>query len=274
MMVGAAPGAMRRVLRAFSTAAIIAGLALIADAVLAVVWQEPLTALVTESRQDGLAADLRRLERAGPTPAELAALVRLPRASERVAFLARSLQHRAAPGQAIGRIRIPRIGIDFVLVNGSGPDDLRRGPGLYDGRPFPGDRGTVAIAGHRTWFQAPFRHIDRLRAGDAVQVDMPYARLTYIVEGHDVVSPRELGVLRRMLYDRLVLSACHPLGSAARRWVVFARLQVTVVTDKVATAGLPRRLSSHPQLTLTPARSASDTGYEPQRTTAARGGAQ
>jgi sortase A len=262
---------VRRLVRTLSTIAIIVGLALMADAVLAVVWQEPLTALVTDARQHGLAADLRELERSAPTPAELAALSRLPRTSERVAFLARSLQRRAKRGQAVGRIRIARMGIDFVLVNGAGPADLERGPGLYDGRPFPGDRGTVAIAGHRTWFRAPFRHIDRLRAGDLVHVDMPYARLTYVVERHAVVGPRALGVLRRMLYDRLVLSACHPVHSAARRWVVFARLRDAVLTQRV-TATLPRRLSSRPQLKLTGSPSASDTGRK-ATTNLARGGA-
>jgi sortase A len=264
---------MRRALRTLSTIGMVSGLALLADALLTVVWQEPLTALVTKSRQHSLAADLRGLMAAGPTQAELAALARMPHESQRIAFLARSLQHRARQGQAVGRIRIPRMGIDFVLVKGTDSDDLRRGPGLYGDRPFPGDRGTVAIAGHRTWFQAPFRHIDRLRAGDAVRLDMPYAALTYTVEGHEVVSPRELGVLRRMLYDRLVLSACHPVNSARKRWVVFARLDRAVATPEAAPSPRSQSASNSRRPQLTPARSATDTSRESNHTGAARGGA-
>jgi sortase A len=262
-----------RALRALSTIGIVGGFALLADALVTIAWQEPITAIMTKSRQDRLSADLRRLVHAGPTRAELAALARLPRESERIAFLARSLQARAQRGQAVGRIRIPRMGIDFVLVKGSRSDDLRRGPGLYSGRPFPGDRGTVAIAGHRSWFQAPFRRIDWLRAGDAVRIEMPYATFTYVVEGHDVVRPQELGVLRRMLYDRLVLSACHPLNSAAKRWVVFARLDRAVPAEQVAAAAGKGRVSNSRRADLTPPRSASDTDRESNSRRPAQGGA-
>ena len=53
---------------------------------------------------------------------------------------------------------------------------------------------------------------------------MPYGRFTYEVERTDIVPPTAVEVVRRVSYDRLVLSACHPLYSAAERIVVFARL--------------------------------------------------
>jgi sortase A len=84
--------------------------------------------------------------------------------------------------------------------------------------------GTVGIAGHRTTYGAPFRHVDRLRRGDKVEVDMPYGRFTYEVQRTRIVPPTAIWVTDRVSYDRLVLSACHPLYSAAKRIVVFARL--------------------------------------------------
>ena len=218
----------RRALRALSTVLVATGALMLADAVLTVLWQEPVTALMAHRRQDDLAADLHALEAAGPTAIELEALSQLRSDRRRVAFLARSLKRRAADGDAIARLRIPRIGADDIVVEGTNPDDLRHGPGSYDDAPLPGAPGTAAIAGHRTTYGAPFRHIDELRAGDEITLELPYATFTYRVQGSKIVRPSDLAVLRRTGYDRLVLSACHPLFSAAKRIVVFARLARTV----------------------------------------------
>jgi sortase A len=120
---------------------------------------------------------------------------------------------------------MPSIGVAEVFVEGTDTDDLRRGPGHYPATPLPGQRGTVAIAGHRTTYGAPFHDVDDLRRGDRVELDMPYGRFTYRVERTRIVPPTATEVTDRVAYDRLVLSACHPLYSAARRIVVFARLE-------------------------------------------------
>jgi sortase A len=214
----------RRLLRRLSTVLLVAGGLILLDAALTLLWQEPLTALQATLRQDALRGDLRRLEAAGPTRIEAAALAGLGGDRRRIAFLARSLQRRTAAGDAVGRIAIPRIGASFVVVKGSAPADLRKGPGTYDQTGLPGVPGTTAIAGHRTTYLAPFRHIDQLRPGDPITIEMPYATFTYRVEGTRIVAADALWILRRARYDRLVLSACHPLFSAAQRIVVFARL--------------------------------------------------
>ena len=124
----------------------------------------------------------------------------------------------------MGKILIDRIGLASVVVEGTEAGDLRAGPGHYPGTPLPGQRGTVAIAGHRTTYGAPFRRINRVRPGDEVDVVMPYGRFTYRVERTRIVPPTAIWVTQRVSYDRLILSACHPLYSAAKRIVVFARL--------------------------------------------------
>jgi sortase A len=128
----------------------------------------------------------------------------------------------------MGRIVIPAIGVSDVFVQGTGSADLRKGPGHYPATPLPGERGTVAIAGHRTTYGAPFRSVDKLHAGDRIELRMPYARFTYRVERTKIVPPTELSVTDRVAHDRLVLSACHPLYSAAQRIIVFARLDSSV----------------------------------------------
>jgi sortase A len=215
----------RRAVRALSSVLILAGLLLVADAIATVTWQEPLTAWLSSRTQHRLSQDFNRLQtQDAPSPRENLALARLAGERRRIAFLARRLDRRTKPGQAVARLRMPRIGETAVVVKGSAPEDLREGPGLYDGTTFPGAPGTTAIAGHRTTYGAPFRHIDGLRRGDDIILELPYATFTYRVEGTRIVKPSDIGVVRRVGYDRLVLSACHPLFSAAKRIVVFARL--------------------------------------------------
>jgi sortase A len=214
----------RRLLRGASTVLIVAGVLMLVDAGLTVTWQEPVTALIAKLRQHQLGNDLDELEATRPTPTERRALSHLRTDRQRVAFLARSLRRRLEPGEAAGRIRIRKIDASFVIVKGTDPASLRKGPGIYDHTPFPGARGTTGIAGHRTTYLAPFRHIDRLGSGDDIEIDMPYATLHYRVERRQIVTPNSVWIIRRVAYDRLVLSACHPLYSAAKRIVVFARL--------------------------------------------------
>jgi len=214
----------KRTLRSLSTILIISGVLMLADAGLTLVWQEPVSAVYAKILQGGLGDDLRELELAKPSRLDLAALRKLATEKRRMAFLARRLRSDLDRGAAAGRLRIDRIKANYVLVNGTDPASLRKGPAIYDDVPFPGAPGTTAIAGHRTTYGAPFRRIDKVRKGDEVVVEMRYGTFTYEVEKTQIVKPTALEVIRRVSYDRLVLSACHPLYSAARRIIVFARL--------------------------------------------------
>lgn len=215
---------MRRWLRSLSTILILAGLLLVADAVLTVVWQEPTTALYSRYEQRRLDSSLDDLVAERPPVVERRALAGLESPARKLAFAARSLDRRSREGKAVGRLRMPRIDLSTVVVAGTDAGSLRKGPGHYPDTPLPGARGTVGVAGHRTTYGAPFRRIDKLRKGDRVIVDMPYGRFEYSVERTRIVPPTAVWVTDRVSYDRLILSACHPLYSAAQRIVVFARL--------------------------------------------------
>jgi len=222
---------MRALLRALSTVLIVAGVLLLIDAGLTLAWQEPVSAFLAQRNQNRLAGQLRALQAAPPTGLERRALSVLHDPRQRLAFLARNLRRHSHDGAAVGRIRIPRIGANFVLVDGTSHDDLTKGPGIYEQTSFPGVPGTTAIAGHRTTYLAPFRHIDQLGRGDPIVVEMPYGRFTYAVQRHIIVDPSAVWIIRRNSehgpdthYDRLVLSACNPLYSAAQRIIVIARL--------------------------------------------------
>lgn len=219
---------MRRALRALSTVLIVAGTLLLADAGLTLAWQEPISAIYARITQNKLSGQLHDLERAQPTLVERRALSHLGGKRRKMAFLARRLKARVKEGGAVGRIKLPTIGASYVVVQGTGTADLRKGPGHYPDTPLPGEHGTVAVAGHRTTYLAPFRHINDLKPGDHAILEMPYGRFTYVIEGTRIVEPSDFSVIKRVGYDRLVLTACHPLYSASKRIVAFARLVSSV----------------------------------------------
>jgi sortase A len=202
----------------------VGGLALL-DGAITLLWQEPISALIAKIHQGELSSDLSRIEQAAPSTAEVHALAGLATERRRISFLAGVTEHQASNGSAVGRIVIPRIGASFVVVKGTDTGDLESGPGIYSATSFPGRTRTTAIAGHRTTYLAPFRHIDSLHRGDLIHLNMPYAHFTYTVVAHRVVPPTDFqAAVANVGYARLVLSACTPLFSAAKRLLVYGRL--------------------------------------------------
>ncbi len=221
--VGALP--LRRLVRDISSVLMISGLLLVLDAGLTLVWQEPVTAVIGLIQRSQIDNQYLTYRTAPLTTVQHHALVALPSLQDRIAFLSRQEQHAVATGDAIGRITIPKIGAGYTVVQGTDTSSLEKGPGHYPATAFPGLGQTVAIAGHRTTYLAPFRHIDALRPGDRIMLTMPYGQFTYVVQYTKIVAPTALWVTRDVGYERLVLSACNPLYSAAQRIIVFARLK-------------------------------------------------
>jgi sortase A len=211
-----------------------AGALAVGDAVATVVWQEPVSALWAAREQHALQSDLQKLDEQYATPptatpqdqsgatAQQQAAPETPR--DRARALASTLDRRTTAGKPLGELRISRIDAKYVVVQGTRASSLSKGPGHYAGTALPGQPGTVGIAGHRTTYGAPFRHIDALRRGDAITLTMPYGRYVYRVTQTRIVKPSDASSLRATGTDRLTLTACHPLYSAAKRIVVIATL--------------------------------------------------
>jgi sortase A len=230
----------RRGLRFLPALMITTGVLLSADAVLTVAWQEPLTALWASHQQDRLSSRLDRIQGQFALPAQPARRAAPDRAAQaraaRVAMAraARRLGARAHDGDPVGRLTIPAIGKKLVVLQGTQAGDLSRGPGHYDGTALPGQTGTFGVAGHRTTYAAPFRKLDELRKGDRIIARMPYGRFTYRVQRTQIVSPQTTSVLRPVAGQRIVLTACHPLYSAAKRIVVTATLAQATPISRAA----------------------------------------
>jgi sortase A len=212
----------RRPLRILGTVLMAAGALTLVWVVVVWQWQDPFTALYTHWKQHQLAGQYAKRV-AGYHGDELSG-TSLAAERRAIAAEARRYRHASHRGQAIGRIRIPRMGIDMILVNGTDHETLKKGPGR-DLRSFmPGENRLVYVAGHRTTYLAPFSHIDQLRKGDPVTIEVPYATFVYRVSGTRIVKATDLSVLRSPRHERLELQACHPRFFATHRYIAYAQL--------------------------------------------------
>jgi sortase A len=212
---------MRGRVHLLGTLLAVAGALTLGWALLVWQWQDPFTALYTTWKQHQLATQYDKRARSftttisGPT-------VKAERAS--IAREAKLYRISSKRGQVIGRLRVPRMGINMLLVNGTDHDTLKKGPGR-DGRTFmPGENRLVYIAGHRTTYLAPFSHIDRLRRGDRVTIEVPYGTFVYAVTRHRIVKSTDLSVLRSPRHELVELQACHPRFFASHRYIAYAKL--------------------------------------------------
>ena len=176
----------------------------------------------------------------------------------------------AAPeGDGVAIIKIPKLGVEKVVVEGVGVDDLKKGPGHYPGTPQPGQPGNAAIAGHRTTYGAPFFRLNELNPGDTIFVTTHQGQFQYQVHDVHVVAPTDTSVLKPTSDNRLTLTTCNPRFSATQRLVLVASLQGPASAPPVTapTTGNPTTPSTLPGDTAA-APSAGLSGQSKARTPA------
>jgi len=214
---------MRRFARISGIALAVIGALTLAWVVIVWQWQDPFTGLYTRWEQHKLAQQLQH-EFATQPGVHFVGHESLTTEARAIEQAAARLRHTAAVGQAIGRIVIPSLGLNMVLVNGTDEASLRKGPGR-DLRSFmPGQGRLVYIAGHRTTFLAPFSHIDAIQPGDRIKLEMPYGSFVYRAFRHVIVPADDLAVLRSPRHEQLALHACHPRFFATHRYIVYGHL--------------------------------------------------
>lgn len=157
------------------------------------------------------------------------------------------LDRRIGIGDGLTLLRIPKLGLKVLVVQGTTPAALRAGAGHYLNTPLPGEAGNVGIAGHRTTFGRPFNRLDEMRPGDVVTLETPFATYTYrampAFGGHDnpfVVAPTDFSVVSQGSGHLLTLTTCNPKGSASQRLVLRLTLtgtQLKATRPKAAASG-------------------------------------
>jgi sortase A len=214
---------LRRFARITGTLLAIAGVAVLVWVVVVWRWQDPFTALYTTWRQHQLSDSYKQKAEAYQAP-PVKPGTSLAATTAQVRAQARRYRLNAKRGEGIGRIRVPRLGLNMVFVEGTDDASLRKGPGRDRRTYMPGEGQLVYIAGHRTTYLAPFAHIERLKPGDPVTLDVPYGTFTYRVFKHRIVLANDLSVLRSHGHEVVELQACHPRFFASHRYIAYARL--------------------------------------------------
>jgi len=171
-----------------------------------------------------------------------------PETTETSSTVAAPAVRRTPTGEAVAIIRIPKIGLEKAVVEGTSVEALKKGPGHYPTTPMPGEPGNAAIAGHRTTYGAPFYRLDELSPGDRIEVTTKQGEFVYRVRETRIVKPSQNEVLAPTEDNRLTLTTCNPRFSAAQRMIVIAALTdepveplppVTVPPEEPADVGEP-----------------------------------
>jgi len=212
---------VHRLTRILGSLLIAAGVLTLAWVIVVWRWQDPFTAVYTHVQQTRLSHTYERRAatfRPHLTRGNLASIER------QVAAEARAYRRRLHRGDPIGRLRIGRIGLKMIVVQGTDHDSLKKGPGHYLSSGLPGEGHLIYVAGHRTTYLAPFASIDSIRAGDYIRFELPYGTFVYRVIRHYVVADGQVSVLQDHGTELLRLQACHPRFFATHRYLVDARL--------------------------------------------------
>ncbi len=212
-----------RIRHAVGTLLLVVGVGILAWTFVVWQWNDPFTSLYTRWEQRELASSYERVARDYRPVRVIPAAAPPKDQAAGVAKNARRFRSGAGVGAPIGRLVVPRLGLDMVMVNGTDSSTLKRGPGRDERTFMPGEGKLVYIAGHRTTYLAPLSAIDTMRPGDSITLKMPYGTFEYRVTGHSIVDAHDLSVLRSKGDEVVALQACHPRFFASQRYIVWAK---------------------------------------------------
>jgi sortase A len=218
---------IRRIVRGIGKTLISVGVLIL----LFVVYQLWGTGLTHDREQKALRSQFAR-QLAAPAAAEPA-----PSTTPGTGVTSTTVAVKLSEGDAAAVIEIPKIGLDEVIVEGVGVEELKKGVGHYPDTKMPGEKGNAALAGHRTTYGHPFNKLDDLVAGDEISVTTRAGTFRYLVAEKKVVTPETVEVLDNTRDNRLTLTTCHPKYRAESRLLVVALLQGPPVNEPVVPAG-------------------------------------
>lgn len=126
------------------------------------------------------------------------------------------------PGSPAALMRIPAIDVDLVVVEGAGPEELKKGPGRHEDSALPGEGGVITVSGHRFTYGAPFRKIHRLRIGDPIWLTTGSGEFLYTVGSIRSAGPSETAGPQKGETESLVLTTSDASPTGDKKLVVTA----------------------------------------------------
>jgi len=129
-------------------------------------------------------------------------------------------------GEVWGTIKIPSINVEALLYHGDSLDLLKKGIGHYSSSYFPGEGGTVILAGHNS--DSHFKNIPSLKASSKVIIEAEYGTFTYEVTTNKIVLAEEIeNIPITSDEEYLIFYTCYPtdtIGYKQERYIVYAKL--------------------------------------------------
>ena len=126
-------------------------------------------------------------------------------------------------GDGIARIEIPKIQVNWIVVEGVTVEALKKGPGHFPGTAYPGDKGNTVISGHRATYGEPFARMNEVVVGDSIKLTTLRGAFDYTVIEKKIVKPTDLSVVQDFQDERLTLTTCEPRYGSKLRMIVVAK---------------------------------------------------
>lgn len=127
-------------------------------------------------------------------------------------------------GDTVGLLTIPQINAELAIVEGTDPNDLKKGVGHYKGSLFPGDNGQIVLSGHR---DTVFRRLGELKVGDRFEMQMPNGSFQYELTQTKIVDADDRTIITLQdTKEELIVITCYPfrfVGNAPQRYIIYAK---------------------------------------------------
>jgi sortase A len=124
----------------------------------------------------------------------------------------------------VGRLIVPRLSIDQIILADASGESLAFGPGQLSGSMRPGEPGTLVVSGHR---DTHFQFLQQLQEDDLIYIERPTGhRTSYTVQELTVVNSRYTRLTNHAGSEALILTTCFPFDAIVPggplRYVVMA----------------------------------------------------
>jgi sortase A len=127
-------------------------------------------------------------------------------------------------GDTVGLLKIPKIEAELAIVEGTDPNDLKKGVGHYKGSYFPAENGQIVLSGHR---DTVFRRLGELDPGDLFEVQMPNGKFKYELTNTKIVDADDRTIITlQNTKEELIIITCYPfrfVGNAPERYIIYAK---------------------------------------------------
>ncbi|WP_043934185.1 class D sortase [Bacillus sp. EB01] len=127
-------------------------------------------------------------------------------------------------GDVVGILDIPAIESELAIVEGTDPNDLKKGVGHYKGSYYPGENGQIVLSGHR---DTVFRRLGELEIGDSLHVKMPHGDFAYEITRTKIVDADDTSIITlQREEEELIVTTCYPfrfVGNAPDRYIIYAK---------------------------------------------------